>query len=444
MLLLPVLALVSVAFIVVSTVRWRWHPVPALLLASLMVGLGSGLPGTELLGVITQGFGALMGSIGLVVILGSILGIMLEASGSMTAVGQWMLGLSRGRYPIATLSVLGFVLGIPVFCDSGFIVLSGLTRSLALQSSASFPSLSVSLASGLMTTHVMVPPTPGPLAAAGNLGLGESLGLVILIGLSAAILPATAGFWFARRACRNLPFDKSVVGATASEHAQPVRKAAVPLVLIFLPVLLIATGSLTHLVALNASGTAVARFAGHPVIALLVSVLLGALLLRLDRNSFSEYSRRGVEQAGPILLITGCGGAFGAVLKATPLSEGLEVYLTRSSATGAGFLLLAFLVAAVLKSAQGSSTSSIIITSALLAPFAAAAGFSSPISLAILVAAVGAGSLCVSHANDSYFWVVARLSGFDVSAGYRSVTLMSLVLGLSGLVSSLVLYWLLA
>jgi GntP family gluconate:H+ symporter len=437
--LFPALAILSVVLIVVSTVRWRWHPVLALLVASLIVGIGSGLPGNELLRVITQGFGALLGSIGLVVILGSILGIMLEGSGSMTAVGQWMLGLSRGRAPVATLSLLGFVLGIPVFCDSGFIVLSGLARSLAVQSSSAFPSLSVSLASGLMTTHVMVPPTPGPLAAAGNFGLGESLGLVILVGLAASLLPALAGYWFASRMCKRLPFDKSILGLGAPSTVTG-RQASIPLLLIFLPVLLIALGSLVHLVELRASVETVARFAGHPVIALLVSVLLGVLLLQLDRNKFAEYSKRGVEQAGPILLITGCGGSFGAVLKATPLSEGLELYLGQSSAAGVGFLVLAFLVAAVLKSAQGSSTSAIIITSTLLAPFAAAAGFDSPFALAVLVAAVGAGSLCVSHANDSYFWVVSQLSGFDVKAGYRSVTLMSLTLALSGLISALLLY----
>ncbi len=443
MLLLPALALLSIVFIVFSTVRWKWHPVLALLCACLIVGLGSSKPALDLLRVITQGFGSLLGSIGLVVVLGSVLGVMLEASGSTQDVGRWMLGLSRGRRPIGTLSILGFVLGIPVFCDSGYIVLSGLAKSLAMQSGAAFPSLSLALASGLMTTHVMVPPTPGPLAAAGNFGLSESLGLVILIGLAAGLLPAFTGYLFAARYGKGLTYDETILNSIEkSTHGQ--RSAGVPLFLIFLPVILISAGSLAQLLDLADSLEAIIRFVGHPIVALLAAVFLGALLLRTDRASFSDWTAKGVMQAGPILLITGCGGAFGAVLKATPLSEGLEVWMSQSSASGVGFLIVGFVIAAILKSAQGSSTSSMIITSSLLAPFAPAAGLNTPLLLAVLVTAVGAGSLCVSHANDSYFWVVSQLSGFDVKNGYKGVTLMSLVLALSGLVSALVLYLILS
>jgi GntP family gluconate:H+ symporter len=433
--LLGVLAL-TIGWIIFSGSRLKWSPLFSLLSAALAFGFLTGMGGAQTLEAMAQGFGSLMGQIGLVIVLGSMLGALLEDSGSVQQLGQALVQGRSGR-PALGLALLGMLLGIPVFCDSGFIILIGLAKSMAAATATPLPVMSLSLAGGLYTTHTLVPPTPGPVAAAGNLGISSTLGLVMLLGIVVALPVAIAVYVFAQKRGGAIPFDpaKAMHEASAAVAGSTTRA----LVLIVLPVALIAVGSTLELLNMDFIGSAAVIFLGKPLVALLLSVALGILFF-LKTGIVRPSVEKGIYQSGPILILTGCGGALGAVLKASPLATVVSDWIQVQSYSGIGFLLIGFLISALFKTAQGSTTSAMVLVSALLAPLVAQAGMDQPVELALLVLAIGAGAMTVSHANDSYFWVVSQFSGFDLRSGYRGITLMTLVQGLVAFAMVVLLY----
>jgi gluconate:H+ symporter, GntP family len=429
----------TITFIIISGSYWKWHPFFSLLTACLIFGIFAGMPPLNLVYIITSGFGTLVGSIGLIVVLGSILGVVLEESGAVYHMGQFLKQRSSVS-PALGISLLGMLLGIPVFCDSGFIILVSLAKSLGTSAAIPLPTMTLGLAGGLYTTHTLVPPTPGPMTAAANLGASDSLGLVILLGIIVSVPVTLVAFFYARYIGKRLSVSSLV--STPVEVNHPKVPIFIPLVLILLPVILIAGDSVLKLVEADFIGMEVIRFAGHPLVALLITVVIGLTVFR-SQGKINGWVEKGVRQAGPIILLTGCGGALGAVLKASPLSEIVSSWTQSQSVMGIGFLILGFVISTLFKSAQGSSTSALTIVSSLLAPLAVYAGFSSAIELSLLVLAIGAGAMSVSHANDSYFWVVSQFSGFDLKAAYRGWTMMTFLQGIVALLSVVILYLLL-
>ncbi|MCU0419909.1 MAG: GntP family permease, partial [Cyclobacteriaceae bacterium] len=297
--------------------------------------------------------------------------------------------------------------------------------------------MTLGLAGGLYTTHTLVPPTPGPMNAAANLGAGDSLGLVILLGLVVSLPVSLIAFFYARYIGSKIT---AVNPGTETIVAKPAPiSLTTPLVLIFLPVLLIACGSVLELTNAAFTGVHLLRFLGQPLVSLLLTVALGLGIFR-HRHQTLLWVEKGIRQAGPIVLLTGCGGAFGAVLGASPLASILSVWIAAQAVGGVAFLVVCFGVSALFKSAQGSSTSAMLIVSSVAYPLAASAGFTDPVELSLLVLAIGAGAMTVSHANDSYFWVVSQFGGLEVKAAYLGWTIMTFLQGLTALLVVLVLY----
>ncbi|RMG63666.1 MAG: GntP family permease, partial [Bacteroidetes bacterium] len=311
---------VTIGLIVWLSSRAKVHPFMALLLATMGLGLAVGLPGPDILKAVQDGFGSLMGYIGLIVVLGSIIGVILERSGGALRIAMALLSVFGKGRPALAMSLIGGVVGIPVFCDSGFIILSRLNQVLAERTGKPPASLALGLAAGLYTTHTLVPPTPGPIAAAGNLGATDYLGTIILLGLAFAIPTALVAWGFARwQGGRLQPSLPELPPAADLPALPPLSLALGP---ILLPVLLIALASLSRLLDWEGNGAAVLAFVGSPLIALLLGTLLaGALLPRWDEAHLSGWIGDGIRQAGPILVLTGAGGAFGSLLKATPLAD---------------------------------------------------------------------------------------------------------------------------
>jgi hypothetical protein len=189
---LVLILLVLIAFIVFSTVRWKLHPFLALLAAAILAGFAYRVPVGEILTTVASGFGGILGYIGIVIALGTIIGVILERSGAAITMAESVIRLLGERFPTLTLSIIGYLVSIPVFCDSGYVILNSLKNALAARMKVSVVAMSVALATGLYATHTFVPPTPGPIAAAGNLGLQGSLGLVIAVGLVVSALAALA------------------------------------------------------------------------------------------------------------------------------------------------------------------------------------------------------------------------------------------------------------
>ncbi len=430
---LVILLLLSVVFIIVATTKLKMHPFLALLISAFGYGIFCGkMLLADVVKSVNSGFGSTIGYIGIVILAGSVIGTFLEKSGGAFKLAESILKLvGRKNVPLA-MSIIGYIVSIPVFCDSGFVILSSLGRGLSRKAKISLATSAVALSLGLYATHTMVPPTPGPIAAAGL--LKADLGLVILWGLLVSLIALAAGWLFAVKFASRVYINPE----SESEESSPEEltaqgpsaiKSVIP---ILLPIVLIVLRSVGNLEAqpFGAGNAAVfISFIGQPVVALLVGVFFALLLpkkLTTEMLSTSGWVGQAVVAAATIIIITGCGGAFGKVLQNSGISDVVKGYLGKSAGLS---IWLPFIIAAALKTAQGSSTVAIITTAGIVGPLLGALGLEAPTARALAVVAIGAGSMVVSHANDSYFWVVTGLSKMSVKDGYKLQTLGTLVEG---------------
>lgn len=448
--MIDILILVAlVAAIVYTTAKLKISPFVALLVAALIGGFAFRLPTEEIVPTILTSFGNTMGNIGLVILFGTMIGLVLERSGGAIAMADALIKVLGTRFPNLTMTVIGWIVSIPVFCDSGYIILNSLRKAIAVRAKASPVAMAVALMTGLYATHTIVPPTPGPLAAASELGVIDNLGVVIGLGLPVAAVAALAALAYAS-SLRNREFE--LLPQTEEEakldlsyeelRAQygklpPATLAFLPIVV---PIALICLASVANLPSHpfgEGSPYTALRFVGAPAVALIIGFALGVLLLRghgkLER--FNTIISDSISVAAPILLITGAGAAFGAVLGSSQLTEFIAENLTT---LGLG-IFVPFIVAAALKTAQGSSTVAIITTAALVAPMLEALGLPGTNGAALAVFAIGAGSMVVSHANDSYFWVVSQLSRIPVATAYRTLTPATAIEGVAAILATWVL-----
>jgi GntP family gluconate:H+ symporter len=384
----------------IATSRYlKLNPFFSLLIAALIFGTLVGKSVLETVTTMQAGFGLLLQQIGFLVAIGSCLGIVMERTGAMTSIGTKIIHAFGKSKTLIAMSMIGVVVGIPVYCDSGFIILSRLIPALA-SSEINQAQLSLALSSGLYTSHTLVPPTPGPLAAAANLGITTNLGLVILIGLIGALPAALIAFWLSKKLGAKIHAVQITHGPPEKSNHHTVL-AFLPLLL---PILLISCATLPNVIPAFKSLTNIFQIIGNPSIALFAGLICAFLLIsKKQKSEWPAWISEALKDAGVILLITGAGGSFGAVIKSSGIDLILKEQIAGSQSGGILFLLIAFALGSVLKTAQGSSTSAIIVTSSLLAPLTVLAGFTTATSLATLILAIGGGAMTVSHANDSYF-----------------------------------------
>jgi GntP family gluconate:H+ symporter len=432
---LIIVLIISVLFIILGTTRLKLHPFVVLLLASYLAGALAGLPIENIAETIARGFGDIMAYIGIVIVLGTIIGTILEKSNAAIKLAELVLKLVGKRFPALAMSLIGYIVSIPVFCDSAYVILSSLKKSLVHQTKKPSVALSIALATGLYATHTFVPPTPGPIAAAGNLGLDDQLGLVILFGAAVALVALFAGYFWASFAGKKYTTSEDTEKFTQniSENIKlpSATKALLP---ILVPIVLIALRSVATYPAKpfgNGFFYTFLDFTGQPVNALLIGFLLAFLLFpKFNKETLTGWIGDGISAAAPILLITGAGGAFGAILKETQIGETIGNMLADYQLG----IFLPFIIAAAFKTAQGSSTVALVATSALIAPLLSTIGLDSLNGKVLAVMATGAGAMTISHANDSFFWVVTQFSGMDVKTGYRTHTIATLIQGVTAMI----------
>ncbi|KKD60372.1 gluconate transporter [Grimontia sp. AD028] len=445
---LVIVLLVAIAFVVLSTSKFKIHPFLALLGAAFLTALLSGLPLDSIAKTISGGFGGILGYIGLVIMLGTIIGTILERSGAAITMADTIIKLLGDRFPRLTMSLIGYLVSIPVFCDSGYVILNSLKRAMTKRMGVSAVGMSVALATGLYATHTFVPPTPGPIAAAGNLDLTNNLGLVIGLGLIVAAATALAGLAWANYASSRYECGEDDEVAECYETLKArygkLPTAAQAFSPILIPIVLICLGSIANYPSAPlGDGTlkTVLAFLGSPLNALVVGLFIALPLVKTSEDkptkgeALTAQVSDAISTAAPILLITGAGGAFGAVLKATGVGPQLGETL---STLGIG-LFMPFIVAAALKTAQGSSTVALVTTSALVAPMLGDLGLATEMGRVLTVLAIGAGAMTVSHANDSFFWVVTQFSKMSVSTAYRAQTIATLIQGMTGIITVYIL-----
>ena len=343
--------------------------------------------------------------------------------------------VGKKRSPLA-MSIAGYVVSIPVFCDSGYVILTPLNKALAKETGKSMAVMSVALATGLYATHTMVPPTPGPIAAAGL--VGADLGAVIGLGLVVSIPAMIAGYLWATLFAKRYNIEPQLAEDYESVKAKygELPSAFMSFLPLVVPIVLILLKSIAEFPTqpFGEGGFATfISFIGDPVTALILGVLLSFLLVKKETlaEATSEWTGEGIRNAALILAITGAGGAFGRILQNSPMVEFIENNL----ATLPLGILLPFIVSAAIKSAQGSSTVAIITTASIMAPLLSGLG----LSPALTVISIGAGAMVISHANDSYFWVVSQFSDMDVKTAYKAYTSSTLVEGVAAFAVVIVL-----
>lgn len=428
-LLLLVTIGVGIAGSVLLIARYRWHPFIALLLAAYFVGMSSGLGVEATIETITGGFGDILGNIGIVIIAGTIIGTILEKTGAALTMANTILRFVGKRRVSLTMSLTGYVTSIPVFCDSGFVILSPINRALAEKSNTSLAVMATALSAGLYATHSLVPPTPGPIIMADQ--LGADLGLLILVGASVAVPVMVAGYLYAKHVSSSIHIDANPEATVEELQAKygKLPSAGRSFAPIVVPIILIALSSIASFPT-NPFGTgglqATLNFFGNPVTALLIGIALSMRLMpKQEKGTGFEWIGKGIVNAAAILAITGAGGALGAILQELPIDDVLSATLLQYEIG----ILLPFLIGVLLKTAMGASTVAMIITSAMVAPLMVELGLDTSLGRILTVLAIGSGAMMVSHVNDSYFWVVAKFSDMTTTQAYKAQTGMTFVQG---------------
>lgn len=428
-----ILLLLAVIFIVVSTTRFNFHPFLSLLFAAILYGLFAGMPFSEVVTSIKQGFGGTLGSIGILIIAGTIIGVFLEKSGGAFALAEKVLKVIGDKHVPTAMALIGYIVSIPVFSDSGFVILTPLNKALTKKAGLSLASTAVALGLGLSVAHAIVPPTPGPIAAAGI--LEAELGLVIGLAIPVSLFALAFGWWWATSYAKRLYIDPNpeISEEELEQRTKYAPSAGKSILPILLPLVLIILKSVSALPSEPLGDGVVVdiiSFLGEPIIALLIGVLIAfSLPARFESKMLSStgWVGKALMDAAIIIMITGAGGAFGKVLQ----NSGIADIIGQSLGEANLGIWLPFILAAGIKTAQGSSTVALITTASIVAPLMPSLGFEADLARALVVLAIGAGSLVVSHANDSFFWVFTQMTGMKVADGYRLHTVGTLILGLT-------------
>ena len=448
---------IAIILMIVMISKFKVHPFLALMSISLVLAIVAGIDLSKIPAMIGVGFSGTFKSIGIVIIFGTIIGTVLEKTGAALKLADMVVKLVGQRRPELAMLIMGWVVGIPVFCDSGFVVLNSIREALYKKISASPVAMSVALSGGLYASHVFIPPTPGPIAAAGTLGLGGNLLLVIIMGTVVSVPVLVAVYFFSKSIAKSVTISDKEADATITASYEELLKkfgtlpsGFLSLAPIIMPIIFMAVGSVIDVLAKQGMLDKAALlpkiflFLGNPIIALAIGVIFCVFLLAETKKmrEFDHITNESLKIAGPILFITAAGGVLGNVITEAGFVNFIKENASTIKAIG---IFFPFIISAVLKTAQGSSTVAIITTASIMGAFSDGnslmytLGFTSEISAALCVMAIASGAMCVSHANDSYFWVVTNFSKMTADQGYRTQTAMTFIMGVVGMISVYIL-----
>jgi GntP family gluconate:H+ symporter len=460
---LLLLAVVGIALLLTLIIWAKVEPFIALLIVGLLTALAQGMPVGKLVGtaqgssnsILELGFAGILGHITIIIGLGTLLGAILEASGGAHVLTRALLkATGENRAPLA-MGLAGLIFGIPVFFDIGIFVLAPLVYVAASQGKKSILLYALPLIAGLSVTHAFLPPHPGPVAAAGLLHVG--LGWMILMGAACAIPAWFVGgvlfsSWIGKRIYIPVPEDMLVAAKVAAGDGtgaggdtpdeEPRNEPALSTVgwIIAVPLILILAGTFGSIwLPKNSAIAGVANFFGTPAIALTIAVLLAFWLLGyrrgMSKGKVSELANASLRPVAMILLVVGAGAFYGRVLTETGIGTAVKGTL---DGWGLPVLVAAYVISCGLRIAQGSATAAIAASAAIIGPTVANAGYSQA-QLALIVAAICAGSIIASHVNDGGFWIVSRYFGISVKDTLKTWTVLETILSLVGFAMSAIL-----
>ncbi len=432
----------AIVLLIVSISKWGVHPFLAIMGIALILAVGIGIPLDTIPATIGKGFSSIFTSIGIVIILGTLIGLILEKTGAAIRLADAIIRIIGEKHPQLAIMLIGWIISVPVFCDSGFIIVNPIRKWLSRKTNFSSVTLTVALSAGLYVSHVFIPPTPGPIATAGLIGLESNLLLVIIAGLLISILPLTAAYFFAtaigKKVKSSEDLDVESISQAYNQHNLPSTWASITPIL--LPIVLMAGGSIASIAKINGFTGELLTFLGKPIIALAAGLISALPLLWRSKMGKQLYdlTQESLKTAGPIIFITAAGSVLGQVI----VEAGFVQYIQQNaSALSSIGIFFPFVVAAIIKTSQGSSTVAMTTTAGIMglyfsdASLMAALGMTTPIDAVLVVMAIGAGAMTVSHANDSYFWVVTNFGGLTPQNGYKTQTALTLIMGITSIVT---------
>ena len=443
--------ILAIILMIIMISKFKIHPFISIMLISLVLGIVAGIPivdktledGTTVSGlasVIGAGFSGTFSSIGIVIILGALIGSILEVTGAALKLADMFIRLVGQNNPVLAMELMGWVVSIPVFCDSGFVILNPIRKALVQRTRESSVSMTIGLASGLYIAHVFIPPTPGPIAAASTLGIGDNLLLVMGLGVVCSIFPLIAGYFYAKFIGKRVKADDEVDNAEVVKTYEELiaEYGKLPsgfssLAPIIVPIILMALASIFSMAQMTGIFADIVAFLGTPIIALAVGTVFATAQLSGagKMSEFYNICNETLKTVGPILFVTAAGGVLGKVISASDMVNYISSHAEVLSAMG---IFFPFLLSAILKSAQGSSTVALTTTAGIVAPLLPVLGFTTPVQVTLVCMAIGAGAMTVSHANDSYFWVVTNFGAMSPDRGYKTQTMNTLVMGIAAIV----------
>ncbi len=428
---LILLTLASVALLLALILVVRMHAFVALLAASIMLGLTAGMEPVSVAEAIKAGMGDALGKIAIILALGAMIGRFVEYSGGGRVLANWFLGkfgMERASWAVLTAA---FIIGLPIFFDVAFIILAPVIWNLARESKKSILFFGLPIAAALTVTHALVPPHPAPAAAAATLGadLGKTIVYGILVSIPMAIV---GGIFYGTRIARRIfvavPAIAETLAAKNDETEGPPPRVSLVITVLLLPIGLIFAGTAAQMADLP--GKDFLLFLGDPVIALSISLLLAVLSMGFARGlSRDRVTSMATEALGPIcslLLITGAGGSFKQVINDCGVGPYAGSLL---AASGISPLIVAYLIAALLRIAQGSATVAIITAAGIVAPIVENIPGYTP---EMMVLAIACGGTMLSHVNDSGFWIVNQYLGLTVPQTLATWTVMKIIVSVVG------------
>lgn len=436
----------GITLLIFMMLKTKIHPFLAMIVSASVTGIVGGMPAAEVVNSITKGFGNTLGSIGIIIGFGVMMGEIFEVSGAAKKMAQiFVKKLGKGREELA-LSITGFLVSIPIFCDSGFVILSPLAKSISRSTGKSVISLGLALALGLVITHSLVPPTPGPVGVAGI--YGANVGTVLLLGIICAIPMTLVGLAYAKYLGKKMyripsedgesyttEYNSNEIATTLIDEDENLPSASMAFMPIFVPIILILINTVVTQMSYNGAIMEYIKFFGSPVIAVSIGLLISIYGLgsKYDKKEITTIMEKGIKSAGVIMLVTGSGGALGMIIRDSGAGDYIAGLIAQTPLPA---VVIPFAIASIVRIIQGSGTVAMTTAASVTAPMMATLGISP--ELAVLSACIG--SLVFSHFNDSYFWVVNRTLGVtEVKEQIRVYSVASTIVWAVGFVELMIL-----
>ena len=441
---------IAIIVMIVAISKFKLHPFIALMGISLILAIVVGIPLTSIPNMLGAGFSGTFTSIGIVIILGALIGSILEKTGGALKLAEVVVKIVGKKHPDLAMEIMGWIVSIPVFCDSGFVILDPIRSSLQKKTGYSSVAMTMCLSAGLYTSHVFIPPTPGPIAAANTLGVGNHLLLVIGIGALVSIPCLIVAYFYANYIGKKVKTEEDMQDKSEESYNALLKSfgklpsAFLSFAPIVVPIVAMALGSISDMAGWTGAVDVFLNFIGTPIIALTIGVIFAVILMISTKTTsqFYDITNDTLTVVGPILFITAAGGVLGKVISEAGFVGYMQEHASVLATIG---IFFPFIVSAILKTAQGSSTVALTTTAGIMGSIADPGsmmnllGLNTPLAGVLTVMAIAAGAMTVSHANDSYFWVVTNFGKIKMEDGYRTQSAITGIMGVVGIIFTFIL-----